>query len=60
MLSCKRCSDTKIVKNGLARGKTRYKCKSCGYNFIEGDRRVKDSVAVKKALAVILYSRVFT
>ena len=56
MINCKRCHAEEIVKNGLVRGQIRYKCKKCGLNFIEGDRRVKDLVAVKKALAVILYS----
>jgi transposase-like protein len=56
MLGCKRCQSKEIIKNGHVRGQIRYRCKSCGLNFIEGDRRVKESVAVKKALAVILYS----
>ena len=53
---CKRCSNEHCVKNGVVRNKARYKCKACGYNFILGDGRVKESVVVKKALAVILYS----
>ncbi len=56
MVSCKRCASEQIVRNGVVREKPRYKCKACGLNFIAGDRRVKESVAVKKALAVILYS----
>lgn len=56
MVSCKRCGSAQYVKNGTVRGHPRYRCKACGLNFIEGDRRVKESVAVKKALAVILYS----
>ncbi|MBP9829099.1 MAG: IS1 family transposase [Proteobacteria bacterium] len=56
MINCKRCHAEEIIKNGLVRNQIRYRCKKCGLNFIEGDRRVKDSVAVKKALAVILYS----
>ena len=46
----------KNSKNGVVRGKTRYKCKLCGYNFTEGDARVNDKLIVKKALAVILDS----
>lgn len=49
MVSCKRCGSAQYVKNGTARGHPRYRCKACGLNFIEGDRRVKESVAVKKA-----------
>lgn len=55
-MKCKRCHSIAVVKNGLVRGKPRFKCKECAYNFIDGDKRLKDSVAVKKALAVILYS----
>ena len=56
MVTCKHCNSTKIVKNGLVREKQRYKCKDCDYNFVEGDARTSQSVVVKKALAVILYS----
>ena len=56
MTLCKRCQSESIIKNGIVRGKPRYKCKSCGYNFIEGDGRFNESLIVKKALAVILYS----
>ena len=56
MQNCKRCHSEKIVRNGIVREKPRYKCKDCGYNFVEGDDRVNDSLVVKKALAVILYS----
>ena len=56
MTTCKRCHSAKAVKNGVVREKPRYKCKDCGYNFVNGDDRMKDSLVVKKALAVILYS----
>ena len=56
MTQCKRCQAELTIKNGVVRGKARYKCKACGYNFIEGDGRVKENLVVKKALAVILYS----
>ncbi len=46
----------KNCKNGAVREKPRYRCKECGYNFVEGDGRTNESVVVKKALAVILYS----
>ncbi len=32
-LRCKRCGSAEQVKNGLMRGKQRYRCKSCGLNF---------------------------
>ena len=56
MLECKNCKSSKIVKNGVVRGKQRYYCKECGYNFVDGDDRTNDKLAAKKALAVILYS----
>ena len=56
MATCKRCGCERSVKNGKVRGKVRYKCKECGLNFVEGDGRVNESLVVKKALAVILYS----
>ncbi len=56
MTTCKRCHAENIVKNGMVREKPRYKCRICGYNFVVGDERVSESLAVKKALAVILYS----
>src|SRR3970282_191605 len=56
MTECKRCHAKATIKNGIVRGKTRYRCKDCGYNFTEGDGRVKETLVVKKALAVILYS----
>jgi transposase len=56
MVSCKRCHCESVVKNGEVRGQQRYRCKDCHYNFIAGDRRVNESLAAKKALAVILYS----
>ncbi len=56
MVTCKHCGSEASVKHGQARGKQRYRCKRCGRHFVEGDSRVKDSLAVKKALAIVLYS----
>jgi transposase len=56
MIPCKNCRDTQTVKNGFGRGKQRYKCRPCGYNFVLGDDRHSHTTEVKKALAVILYS----
>ena len=56
MATCKRCGCEQSVKNGKVRGKARYKCNKCSLNFVEGDERVNESLVVKKALAVILYS----
>ena len=56
LISCKNCVGTKIVKNGIVRGKQRYKCKKCGYNFVIGDERTNDKIIALKALVVLLYS----
>ncbi len=52
---CKNCGSHKYIKNGKVRSKQRFKCKSCGYNFVLGDEREKVSPE-GKALAVLLYS----
>jgi len=56
MIPCKNCQQHNTVKNGFVRNKQRYKCHSCGYNFVLGDERHKQETEVKKALSVILYS----
>ena len=55
MIKCKRCQSELITKNGNVRNKTRYRCKECGYNFIEGDGRVNQNLIAKKAMATIFY-----
>ena len=56
MMTCKNCRNTPTVKNGFVRGKQRYKCHACGYNFVLGDDRHSHTTEIKKALAIILYS----
>jgi len=53
---CKNCKDEKVVKSGKIRGKQRYKCKECGYHFVEGDSRTNEKIAAKKAMCVLLYT----
>ena len=53
---CKRCDSKEVVKNGWVRDQQRYRSKSCGLNFVMGDKRVKSDTAIKRAFAVILYS----
>ena len=55
MPCCKRCQSASTVKNGFVRGRQRYRCNDCAYNFIEGDARINPTLPAKKALAVILY-----
>lgn len=40
-IECKRCGKNKYTKNGFVHGVQRYKCRDCGINFVEGDRRQK-------------------
>jgi len=56
MPKCKNCNNETVVKSGFVRGKQRYKCKGCGYNFVEGDARTNERIAAKKAMCVIFYS----
>lgn len=53
MIECKRCGSTETVKSGTVRGKQRYLCKQCGYNFVAGDQRENRSATVAKALCTI-------
>ena len=48
MVKCKFCSEEGLVKNGFARGKQRYRCKSCGKNQVFGDKREKYSNAIRR------------
>lgn len=56
MIVCKHCNESAIVKNGIVRGKQRYRCKDCGCNFVGGDGRKKPNAAVRRAFAVIFYA----
>ena len=52
-LSCKRCKSAEQVKNGLMRGKQRYRCKGCGLNFT--DTPPPGKPLAMKVTAVLLY-----
>jgi transposase len=52
-LRCKRCGSLEQVKNGLMRGKQRYRCKGCGLNFT--DTPPRGMPLALKATAVLLY-----
>jgi len=56
-MNCKRCKKTElIVKNGYVRNKQRFLCKGCGYNFVEGDERVRHENTIKRAFCILLYT----
>jgi transposase-like protein len=52
-LRCKRCGGEESVKNGLMRGKQRYRCKACGLNFTATPPRGMP-LAIK-VTAILLY-----
>ena len=52
-LRCKGCGGEEHVKNGLMRGKQRYRCKACGLNFT--DTPARGMPLAMKASAVLLY-----
>ncbi len=52
-LQCKRCGGGEYVKNGLMRGKQRYRCKACGLNFT--DTPPRGMPLAVKVTAVLLY-----
>ena len=56
MSECKNCKSENTVKSGKVRGKQRFKCKECGYNFVIGDGRTNEKIAALKALCVLFYS----
>jgi transposase len=52
-LRCKRCGAEEHVRNGLMRGKQRYRCKACGLNFT--DTPPRGMPLAMKVAAVLLY-----
>jgi transposase len=52
-LRCKACGGEEHVKNGLMRGKQRYRCKACGLNFT--DTPLPGKPLAMKVTAVLLY-----
>ena len=54
-MNCPRCKRGDAVKNGKARERQRYKCKSCGFQFTRLTSRGRPPW--QRALAVFLYCR---
>ena len=52
-LRCKRCGGEEHIKNGLMRGKQRFRCKACGLNFT--DTPPRGMPLQLKVTAVLLY-----
>lgn len=53
-ISCQKCKSNQYVKNGYVRGKQRYRCNDCGYNFVASDDRLKHDNKTKN-LAIRMY-----
>lgn len=53
-IACKRCGSTDYKSAGKIRGKSRYHCKGCHYNFVRGDAR-KGRYEEEKKEAIKLY-----
>jgi transposase-like protein len=53
-LRCKHCGSASFVRNGMASGHQRYRCKACGRNFTATPGRGKPPAM--RALAVLLYA----
>ena len=53
-LRCKHCGSGSFVRNGMANGRQRYRCKACGRSFTQTPARGKPPAM--KALAVLLYA----
>ena len=51
---CKHCGSGSFVRNGMAHGRQRYRCKACGRSFTATPPRGKPPAM--KALAVLLYA----
>jgi len=55
MNDCKFCGASSLVKNGFNAGVQRYKCKECGRNMRQGDKRVRYSYEQKmKVIRMVL------
>ena len=53
-MECTRCESKSIINNGKAQGKQRYKCKSCGFNFVAIDGRSRGKNIDKQKMAIHL------
>src|SRR5215212_4423444 len=53
-LRCKHCGSGSFVRNGMANGHQRYRCKTCGRSFTQTPPRGKPPAM--KALAVLFYA----
>ena len=56
MKNCKLCNSSELVKNGKNNlGAQRYKCKSYGITYVEGDARFEYRLEKKKLKLIKMY-----
>jgi len=55
-IQCKKCKSSTYVKNGIVREEQRYKCKTCGCNFIGIDRRKREKNDPLRIMCILIYS----
>ena len=53
-MNCPKCKADKKVKNGIVKGKQRYKCKECNFNFSVEIKSTAKSIDTRK-LGLMLY-----
>ena len=59
LMKCPRCERSEIIKNGkIHNGKQRYKCKICGWQFVENPQNRQISQETKKIIANCLLEKV--
>jgi len=58
MVNCPKCGCKECPKDGIVKGKQRYKCKSCGYRHIVQSRG-KSTATKRQALELYLEGRGF-
>ncbi|OQW94946.1 MAG: hypothetical protein BWK79_04105 [Beggiatoa sp. IS2] len=57
-MKCPDCGGSEIVKNGsLGNGKPKYKCKSCGRQFVENPQKGPISEETKELIDKLLLER---
>ena len=53
-MKCKKCKSSNRVKRGIVKGKQRYTCKECGYNYTVEEKSTSKSDSMKRQ-ALVLY-----
>lgn len=54
MLDCANCKSERNTKDGIVRGRQRYKCKDCGFRYTMADRSLAKNLLKRSALELYL------